>query len=177
MNQESKKEFIIPTVANINLATARMFGKGGFGWPRIQQSIEFAREMGVTKVGLAVCIVMIKEGQEFARFLEMAGFEVVSVCCMLGGLTLEEAGIPGKAPKGFSKICNPIAQAEIMNREGTQLNFIFGLCPGHDTMFSMYAKAPGTCVVAKDSVTGHNPCAALYSSFHRQNLARHCQKS
>ena len=57
-----------------------------------------------------------------------------------------------------------------MNEEGTQLNFIYGLCIGHDTIFIMRSEAPVSYVVTKDTVTGNNPSAVLLSPFHRMKL-------
>jgi len=65
----------------------------------------------------------------------------------------------------------PLDLSEIMKKEGTQLNFIHGLCVGHDTIFIMHSKAPVTYVVVKDVVTGNNPSAVLFSTFHRMKLA------
>jgi uncharacterized metal-binding protein len=76
------------------LAAAEVLKKGGYDWSRVQQCIEFARELGVKKVGLAVCVGLIREGRECARFLERAGFEVITVACMIGGLRSQETGIP-----------------------------------------------------------------------------------
>jgi len=168
--ESTKREYSKPQAAEIHLATAKVLKKGLYDWTRVQQCIEFARELEVTKVGLAVCVGLIREGREFARFLSRAGFEVLSVGCMIGAVEAQETGIPDEwvTPRGIS--CNPIAQAEIMNQEGTQLNFIYGLCIGHDTLFIMHSKAPVTCVVAKDTVTGNNPGIVLSSTFHRMKL-------
>lgn len=169
--EESKGQYFEPEVADIHLATAKVLKKGGYDWSRVQQCIEFARELGVTKVGLAVCIGLMREGREFARFLTRAGLEVVSVGCMIGAVEAEETGIPDEWVGQGGISCNPIAQAEIMNKEGTQLNLIYGLCVGHDTIFIMHSKAPVTYVVAKDVVTGNNPSAVIFSTFHRMKLA------
>ena len=59
-------------------------------------------------------------------------------------------------------MCNPIAQAQLLNRAQTQLNICLGLCVGHDSLFYKYCDAPVTTLVAKDRVTGHNPAAAIY---------------
>ena len=32
-------------------------------------------------------------------------------------------------------MCNPIAQAQLLNRAQTQLNICLGLCVGHDSLF------------------------------------------
>ena len=44
----------------------------------------------------------------------------------------------------------------------TQLNIVFGLCVGHDSLFYKYSDAICTTLVAKDRVTGHNPVVPLY---------------
>ena len=168
--EESKRQYLEPNVDKFHLAAAKVLKRGGYDWSRVQQCIEFAKELGVKKVGLAVCVGLVREGREFARFLDRAGFQVISVACMIGGLKAQETGIPDEwvTPGGIS--CNPIAQAEIMNQEGTELNFIYGLCVGHDTIFIIHSKAPVTYIVAKDMVTGNNPGAVLLSPYHRMKL-------
>ena len=47
---------------------------------------------------------------------------------------------------------------------GTELNIVFGLCVGHDTLFIKHSEAPVTCLVAKDRVMAHNLIGALYCS-------------
>ena len=71
-------------------------------------------------------------------------------------------------------MCNPIAQAEILNREGTDFNIAVGLCVGHDSLLFKYAKSLTTVLIAKDRVLGHNPAAALYtsSSYYRKLLRK-----
>jgi len=61
-------------------------------------------------------------------------------------------------------MCNPIAQALIVNRQKTQFNILLGLCVGHDSLFFKYAEAPTTVLAVKDRVTGHNPLASVYTS-------------
>jgi uncharacterized metal-binding protein len=169
--EESKRQYSEPDDSRFHLAAAKVLKKGGYDWSRVQQCIEFARELGVRKVGLAVCVGLVREGREFARFLDRAGFQVVSIACMVGGLKPQETGIPDESVNELGISCNPIAQAEILNREGTELNFIYGLCVGHDSLFIKHSKAPVTYVVAKDMVTGNNPGAVLTSPYHRMKFA------
>jgi len=169
--EESKQQYLEPDDRRFHLAAAKVLKRGGYDWSRVQQCIEFARELGAKKVGLAVCVGLIREGREFARFLDRVGLQVVSVACMVGGLNPQETGIPDEWVNPLGISCNPIAQAEIMNREGTELNFIYGLCVGHDTIFIRHSKAPVTYVVAKDMVTGNNPGAVLLSPYHRMKFA------
>jgi uncharacterized metal-binding protein len=66
-------------------------------------------------------------------------------------------------------MCNPIAQAMLMNKAGTHFNILLGLCVGHDSMVFKYSAAPCTVLAAKDRVFGHNPLAAVYTmdSYYR----------
>lgn len=58
-------------------------------------------------------------------------------------------------------MCNPILQAQMLNKEHTDINIVMGLCVGHDSLFYKYADALTTTLVTKDRVLGHNPVAAL----------------
>ena len=84
--EASKGQYLDPELAKIHLATAKVLKRGSYDWSRVQQCIEFAKELGATKVGLAVCVGLIREGREFARFLTRAGLQVVSVACMVGAV-------------------------------------------------------------------------------------------
>ena len=66
-------------------------------------------------------------------------------------------------------------QAELLNREHTDLNVVVGLCVGHDSLFYKYSDAPVTTAVTKDRVLCHNPVAALYGadSYYK---TRECEK-
>jgi len=70
-------------------------------------------------------------------------------------------------------ICNPIMQAQILNRSETDFNIVMGLCVGHDSLFYKYAEALTTTTVVKDRVTGHNPVAPLYTchSFYKKLIS------
>jgi len=135
--------------------------------PRVQEICEFAHKMGYTKLGLAFCGGLHEEALSLTRVLESQGFEVVSVVCKAGRTPKEAIGVKDdeKIRIGeFESMCSPIAQAMILNEEGTDLNIILGLCVGHDSLFMRYSKAFCTVAVAKDRVLAHNPCAALYTT-------------
>ena len=134
-------------------------------WPRLREMMEFARRMGYTKLGLAFCAGLHKEAAVVDRIFRKNGFEVVSVICKTGSIPKDKAGVPQEfrvRPGAYEVMCNPIAQAELLNREGTQFNVCLGLCVGHDSLFYKYSKALVTTLVAKDRVTGNNPVAAIY---------------
>jgi uncharacterized metal-binding protein len=123
--------------------------------------------MNYRKLGVAFCAGLFSEGATFVRILEKHGFEVVSVCCKVGGVSKEFLGLKDeeKVRVGtYETMCNPITQAEILNEAGTDFNVLVGLCVGHDALFLKTAKALTTVLVAKDRVLGHNPVAALYGA-------------
>jgi len=133
---------------------------------RVQEIVEFAGKIEARKLGMAFCVGVHKEAGMLADVLEGHGFKVVSVACKAGAVPKEEIGIKDgeKVRIGtFETMCNPILQAELLNREDTDLNILLGLCVGHDALFLKHAKAFCTVLAAKDRVTGHNPMAALYT--------------
>ncbi len=144
----------------------------GYGeWPRVREVMEFARLLGIEKLGLAFCVGLREEGKLLAEVLKENGFQVASVCCMVGEVPREAYGLELK--EGRSDImCSPLAQAEVLNREGTELNIILGLCLGHDILFQRASKADTTTLVVKDRLLGHNPVTALhlFRSYFREKL-------
>jgi uncharacterized metal-binding protein len=133
---------------------------------RIQETVEFARKLGCRKLGLAFCGGLQKEAGLVADILESQGFVVASAACNCGGVPKETIGI-AEAEKvrigSYETMCNPLLQAEILNREKTELNIVLGLCVGHDALFLRRAEAFCTVLAAKDRVTGHNPLAAVFT--------------
>lgn len=140
-------------------------GLGYCQWPRLKETVEFCKRMGYHKLGLAFCKGLRKEARIVADLLRAQGFEVVSVICKTGGISKEEVGIPEEVkihPGEFEAMCNPIAQAKLLNEQHTEFNIEVGLCVGHDSMFYKYSDAMVTTLVAKDRVLAHNPCGAIY---------------
>ncbi len=175
--ERTKKEYSAPEVADIYKASGRVVA-GGYGkWPRIREAIEFARELKLTKVGFASCVALLDELRLISELFTGAGFDIVSAACQVGRVPPQERGLDMDITDTRGLFCNPIAQAEILNSEGTQLNFILGLCMGHDVIFTRHSKAPVSTLIVKDRVTGNNPSAALHSSFHRKALWKiYCNK-
>ena len=134
---------------------------------RVEEVIEFAQKMGYRKLGVAFCAGLFGEGKILVQILEKNGFEVASVCCKVGGVPKEFLGLKDseKVRVGTNEtMCNPIAQAEVLNEAGTDFNILVGLCVGHDALFLKHAEALTTVLVAKDRVLGYNPVAALYGA-------------
>jgi len=135
--------------------------------PRVEELVQFARKCGYKRLGLAHCGGLAREAGLLAEVLEANGFEVISVQCKTGAVPKERIGIkPGEkiaGPEAWETMCNPIAQALVINRAGVDLAIMLGLCIGHDTLFIKYCKVPLTVLAVKDRVLGHNPLAALYA--------------
>jgi len=144
--------------------------------PRIVELIQFSQKMGYKKLGLAFCTGLAQEAGIVTAILEKQGFAVVSTRCKIGAVPKENIGIKPEqkigGPTACEPMCNPIAQAKILNSEKVDLAIILGLCMGHDTLFIKYCEAPVTVLAVKDRVTGHNPLAAIYtsSSFYQRLL-------
>jgi uncharacterized metal-binding protein len=139
---------------------------------RIEETIEFARRMGYRRLGLVFCIGLRGEAKVVEKLLSAAGFEVVSALCKVGRTPKEVIGVSEEDKiriGSFESMCNPIAQAFILNSEKTEFNVVMGLCVGHDSLFLKYAEAPCTVLAVKDRLLGHNPLAAIYNidSYYR----------
>ena len=107
-------------------------------WPRVQETILFAKRMGYHKIGIATCVALIRESRTLAKMLRANGSGPVA--------------------------CNPVLQAQLLNEAGTELNIVMGLCVGHDSLFYKHAQAVTTTLVVKDRVLVHNPVMALYTA-------------
>jgi len=145
-------------------------------WTRVEDTIALAKIMGWRKIGIATCIGMLSETDELVKILAAQGLEPFSVCCKTGSIDILRVGLAEKdkvRPGTFEPACNPIAQAKLCNRAGTDMNIIVGLCVGHDMLFTKHSKAPVTTLVCKDRVTGHNPVAVLYGQhFYYKRLQK-----
>lgn len=162
--QEAECYEWVPTGSGDNLGLRTKF-------PRVEETMQFARKMGYHKLGIAFCIGLDNEARVLDRMLENHGFQVVSVCCKVGrvdkeriGLKREEMIVGKRGYMCYESMCSPIAQAEILNSEGVDLAILLGLCVGHDTLFIKYCRVPMTVLAVKDRVFGHNPLAAIYLS-------------
>ena len=135
--------------------------------PRIEETMEFARKMGYKKLGVAFCGGVTNEAGVITEILEKNGFGIVSVSCKLGGVPKERIGLKENEKINIGNhesMCNPIAQAMVLNDANTDFNIMFCLCVGHDSLFLKYVDAPTTVFAVKDRVTAHNPMAAIYTA-------------
>ena len=135
---------------------------------RIEELIYFAKEMKYKKLGLSFCMGLKDEAGVVDRILSKE-FKVISAVCKVCGIEKSDSGSTSVSKDKKVKIaCNPLGQAELINKKNTDLNIVLGLCMGHDILFAKYSKAPVTTLAVKDRVLGHNPLAAVYSGFYRK---------
>ncbi len=149
------------------MASAQTEAAGYCRETRVEEIMSFARRIGAQRLGVAHCVGLAREASLFEDILKAHGFEVHTICCKVGSTPKEQVGLKDEEkvhPGQYEAVCSPVAQAKLLNRLGTQLNVLVGLCVGHDSLFFRYSDAPVTVLVAKDRVTGHNPVAALYTS-------------
>jgi uncharacterized metal-binding protein len=164
---EARATYADPEMRALAQESARTEAAGYCKQPRVEEVMNFARRLGVERLGIASCVGLLREARLLQEILEANRFEVLSVCCKVGSIPKEEIGLTDAEkvrPGGFEALCNPIGQAKLLNAAGTGLNVVVGLCVGHDSLFFRHSEAPVTVLVAKDRVTGHNPAAALYTS-------------
>jgi uncharacterized metal-binding protein len=124
---------------------------------RVQEIIQFAREAGMNRIGIANCITFNKEAVVLEKILSESGFTVNKVNCKYGRVPFNDL-LPGY--KGVS--CNPAGQADYLEKEGTELNIVMGLCLGHDMIFNGKSKAPVTSLIVKDRKLKHHTLEKLY---------------
>ena len=165
--KDSIRKHRLPENHAVNLAWRKMMDKvmnpdkpqERYAWTRVDEIVEYAKIRGMKRLGIATCYALMFEAKLLSDILEKNGFDVISVSCLCGELNPGDAEITGG-----EIFCNPIMQAEVLNRENAELNIMLGLCLGHDILFLKYSNAETTPLVVKDRATGHNPAVALYLS-------------
>jgi len=158
------------SVLNLMRAAAKVEAQGYMRWPRALEIIRFAEAAGFSHLGIAYCIGLAEEARTYQEILGQR-FRVSSVCCKVCGIPKSRFGLEQIRPDDPQEaICAPLGQADMLNRAGTELNILIGLCVGHDALFARRSTAPVTTLIAKDRLLGHNPAAALYSQYWRKRL-------
>ena len=165
--QQVLEEYFRPENHDFFLTATAIEFLGYCRWPRLREVAEFSKRMGYTRLGLGFCVGLHKEAAVVDRVLRKWGFEVVSVACKTGAIPKVDVGYSPDMllhHGAYESMCNPIAQAKLLNGQKTQFNICLGLCVGHDSLFYKYCDAPVTTLVAKDRVTGHCPANAIYGA-------------
>ena len=132
---------------------------------RLQETKEFAKKIGAKRIGIAFCGGVKEEAKIVSKYFRHHGFEVYGACCKVGSVPKTEMGIPAVCSETTGKIaCNPIMQAKILNKAGTDLNVLMGLCVGHDSLYYKYCDGLCTTLFTKDRVLGHNAASVIYQA-------------
>lgn len=125
---------------------------------RLQETIEFAKQMKYKRIGLAYCYGMENQVKQIADILRRNELNVRAVSCTVGGIPQKEVNPESDY---CSVSCNPIGQAKQLNQEGVDLVLVIGLCLGHDILFHREIKVDCTTLVVKDRVYNHAPLNVL----------------
>ena len=149
-------------LAIMGAAAALLEAEGYMMVPRVQEVILFGQKMGYRHLGMAFCAALHREARLLAELLE-PHFQITSACCKVCGIAKEDFDLPNLRDNPAEVMCNPVGQADILNRAGTELNLLVGLCLGHDMLFTKNSAAPVSTVIVKDRVLANNPAGALYS--------------
>ncbi len=161
---DTREAYTDPATQALAHVSAVVEAAGYCEWTRVEETMQFARRLGIKKLGVAFCVGLRQEAKTLNKILEANGFEVVSACCKTGSIPKSHIGVSDAEqvrPGTFEPMCNPIAQARLLNEADTGLNVLFGLCVGHDSLFIKHSQAPVTCLVAKDRALAHNPIGAI----------------
>jgi uncharacterized metal-binding protein len=175
----TRAEYSEPAIRAMARHSALVESEGYCQWTRVEETMEYARRLGVRTIGVAFCAGLRQEAKTLHRILEANGFQVVSACCKNGAIGKDFIGVRDEEqvrPGTFEAMCNPIGQAKLLNEGGTGLNVVFGLCVGHDSLFIKHSDAMVTCLVVKDRVLAHNPLGAVncaYGYFNKAMYQRH----
>ncbi len=166
---QSLSEFRKEKINKLACSAALVESEGYCEWTRVEEIIAFARRSGFHRIGLAYCIGLRREAERFSEILTNQGFEVVSAVCKAGSIPKEELGLSDEQkikPGHFEAMCNPVAQAMLLNKAKTELKVVLGLCVGHDSLFLQFAEPPVTILAVKDRVLAHNPLGAIYAEHY-----------
>lgn len=149
------EQYQVSEVQGLVQSAAELVDNGRAGTlSRLQEIIEFSRQMNYKRLGLAYCYGMETDAKALAQYLKDKGFKLSAVSCTTGALGQDKVNNNSNL-KGVS--CNPVGQAEQLNNENVDMVIVMGLCLGHDIIFQKKVNAPVTTLVVKDRVYQHNP--------------------
>jgi uncharacterized metal-binding protein len=142
---------------------------------RLSELIYFCLEMKYRRLGMAFCSELLEQTEIIAGVLRRF-FEVIPVCCKIGGIRLNDPLLSrDDKSRGATReqiACNPLRQADVLNQAGTDLNVMVGLCVGIDCLFAKHSHAPVSTLIVKDKSLAHNPIGALYSEYYLKEATR-----
>ena len=125
---------------------------------RLQEIIEYMKLRGYQNIGCAYCYGMEKDALHLREILVTEGFKPHMVSCTVDQVREKELD-PSKTKNTVS--CNPLGQAQQLNRLGVEFTLLMGLCLGHDILLQKNLAMDFTTFVVKDRVHRHNPILGL----------------
>lgn len=137
---------------------------------RLSELIYFGLEMNYKRIGVAYCVDLNEPARILVGVLRRF-FEVIPVCCKIGGELVPEPGLSASGAGSPAIACNPLGQAEMLNSMSPDLNVVVGLCVGVDSVFAQASEAPVTTLFVKDKSLANNPIGALYSDYYLKEAA------
>jgi uncharacterized metal-binding protein/predicted Fe-Mo cluster-binding NifX family protein len=133
---------------------------------RLSELVYFCLEMRYRRIGIAFCVDLLEPARILTQVLSRF-FDVVPVCCKVGGIPSSTAETEGRGPGPVGGVaCNPGGQARLLNESEADMNLIVGLCVGADSVFSELSRAPVTTLFVKDRSLANNPIGAVYSEYY-----------
>ena len=127
---------------------------------RVEEVVEFCKEMGYNKIGIAFCKGLRNYGVKLDEIFSK-DFETFSVCCNVCGLTRDEIKVPKMTDSSEELACNPLGEAKVLNDAEVDFIIMVGFCIGHDLLFSKNIKAPTTTLIVKDRKFKHKTTDSL----------------
>ncbi len=141
---------------------------------RLNELIYFCLEMRYQRIGVAYCVDLQEPAAILTSVLRRF-FKVYPVCCKIVGarssdvFSTPQAATERPAP---AAACNPIGQADVLNRLAVDINVLVGMCMGTDCIFSRFSDAPVTTIFVKDRSLANNPIGAVYSDYYIKEAIR-----
>jgi uncharacterized metal-binding protein/predicted Fe-Mo cluster-binding NifX family protein len=142
---------------------------------RVAELVYFCLGMKYDRIGIAYCIDLMEPAGVLAGLLRRF-FNIFPVCCKVGGIRVADplAGTDEHDAGGTCSCvaCNPVGQAEVLNRLNTDINIVVGLCVGVDCLFAQASRAPVSTLFVKDKSLVNNPIGAIYSDYYLNEVTR-----
>ena len=114
-------------VHEVTVAAANVECEHYCQYTRVEEIMDFARKIGAKKLGIATCVGLLHEARIAEKILRSHGFEVYGAACKAGAVRKTAVGIDPKCESIGTNMCNPILQAKLLNKQGTELNIVVGL--------------------------------------------------
>ena len=141
-----------------NSASKLVDNKRAGSLSRLEEIVEYLKEMNIEKIGIAYCYGLESFAEKFTQYMKKNNIKVNAVSCTVDSVS--ETQLDNKKTKEVVS-CNPIGQAKRLNESDVKLVVSIGLCLGHDIIFNKYLEKDHTVFAVKDRVFKHNPLKAL----------------